>query len=183
MASRSSVGPGATAAPRSGVSSCRARGGRLHRPSRTAECFTARRASRAWRACQQAGRLDLPTRRPLSRLAQVTASGQYFRSHRRLAAGVHGNGAGPSRRSTRRCAEPGGLRFLGRVGAGLAGRAGDSLRRSLSTLELEESPFVTEIPRRTRSERAGCTGARRRRRVARAGPPGPPAPAGIQASP
>ena len=41
---------------------------------------------------------------------------------------------------------PGGLRFLGRVGAGLAGRAGDSLRRSLSTIELEESPFVTEIP-------------------------------------
>jgi bifunctional non-homologous end joining protein LigD len=41
---------------------------------------------------------------------------------------------------------PGGLRFLGRVGAGLAGRAGDALRRSLSTLALEESPFVTEIP-------------------------------------
>lgn len=41
---------------------------------------------------------------------------------------------------------PEGLRFLGRVGAGLAGRAGDALRRSLAPLELDESPFATQVP-------------------------------------
>ncbi|MDC5696389.1 non-homologous end-joining DNA ligase [Intrasporangium calvum] len=42
---------------------------------------------------------------------------------------------------------PEGLRFVGRVGAGLAGRAGDALRRTLAPLELAESPFAQPVPR------------------------------------
>jgi bifunctional non-homologous end joining protein LigD len=42
---------------------------------------------------------------------------------------------------------PGGLRFLGRVGAGLAGRAGQALLRDLKPLECDESPFATDVPR------------------------------------
>jgi bifunctional non-homologous end joining protein LigD len=41
---------------------------------------------------------------------------------------------------------PGGLRYLGRVGAGLAGKAGTALLRDLLPLSSDESPFVTEVP-------------------------------------
>lgn len=41
---------------------------------------------------------------------------------------------------------PGGLRYLGRVGSGLAGRAGEALRAELATLAAPESPFVDEVP-------------------------------------
>ncbi len=40
-----------------------------------------------------------------------------------------------------------GLRYLGRVGAGLAGRAGVALMRRLKPIAAEESPFATEVPR------------------------------------
>lgn len=42
---------------------------------------------------------------------------------------------------------PEGLRFVGRVGAGLAGRAGDALRKILAPLEVDRPPFATEVPR------------------------------------
>jgi bifunctional non-homologous end joining protein LigD len=42
---------------------------------------------------------------------------------------------------------PGGLRYLGRVGAGLAGKAGESLLRDLAPIEADASPFVTDVPR------------------------------------
>jgi bifunctional non-homologous end joining protein LigD len=42
---------------------------------------------------------------------------------------------------------PGGLRYLGRVGSGLAGRIGQALLRDLTPLESVESPFGTEMPR------------------------------------
>ena len=41
---------------------------------------------------------------------------------------------------------PDGLRFVGRVGAGLAGRAGDALRRALAPLERAASPFSAALP-------------------------------------
>lgn len=40
----------------------------------------------------------------------------------------------------------GGLRYLGRVGAGLAGKAGDALRRDLAAIASSSSPFATEVP-------------------------------------
>lgn len=42
---------------------------------------------------------------------------------------------------------PGGLHFLGRVGAGLAGRVGQALLRDLTPLASERSPFAAEVPR------------------------------------
>jgi bifunctional non-homologous end joining protein LigD len=42
---------------------------------------------------------------------------------------------------------PGGLHFLGRVGAGLAGRVGQALLRDLTPLASDESPFAAEVPR------------------------------------
>lgn len=42
---------------------------------------------------------------------------------------------------------PGGLRYLGRVGAGLAGRAGAALMQRLLPIEAGESPFAIEVPR------------------------------------
>lgn len=41
---------------------------------------------------------------------------------------------------------PGGLRFLGRVGSGLAGKAGAALLRDLAPLEAAECPFASELP-------------------------------------
>jgi bifunctional non-homologous end joining protein LigD len=41
---------------------------------------------------------------------------------------------------------PGGLRFLGRVGSGLAGKQGSALMRELEPLACDESPFGTEVP-------------------------------------
>jgi len=41
---------------------------------------------------------------------------------------------------------PAGLRFLGRVGAGLAGKTGQALLRDLEPLSSSESPFATVIP-------------------------------------
>ena len=42
---------------------------------------------------------------------------------------------------------PGGLRYLGRVGSGIAGRAGALLAKDLAPLAAERSPFVTQVPR------------------------------------
>ena len=42
---------------------------------------------------------------------------------------------------------PGGLRYLGRVGSGLAGRVGQTLLHDLTPLASVESPFRTEVPR------------------------------------
>lgn len=42
---------------------------------------------------------------------------------------------------------PGGLVFRGRVGSGLAGRAGSRVAELLAPLMTEESPFVDELPR------------------------------------
>ncbi|OFE18889.1 DNA ligase [Humibacillus sp. DSM 29435] len=42
---------------------------------------------------------------------------------------------------------PGGLRYLGRVGSGLAGKTGSALMGDLSPLQTSESPFGTEVPR------------------------------------
>jgi bifunctional non-homologous end joining protein LigD len=41
---------------------------------------------------------------------------------------------------------PGGLRYLGRVGSGLAGKVGEALLRDLEQLTTSESPFGTEVP-------------------------------------
>ena len=41
---------------------------------------------------------------------------------------------------------PGGLRFLGRVGSGLAGKVGQSLMQDLEPLASGESPFGTAVP-------------------------------------
>jgi bifunctional non-homologous end joining protein LigD len=41
---------------------------------------------------------------------------------------------------------PGGLRYLGRVGSGLAGKTGQSLMRDLESLTSAESPFATDVP-------------------------------------
>ena len=41
---------------------------------------------------------------------------------------------------------PAGLRFLGRVGSGLAGKVGQALLRDLEPLASAESPFGTEVP-------------------------------------
>ena len=43
--------------------------------------------------------------------------------------------------------EPGGLRYLGRVGSGIAGKAGAALRTDLEPLAVATSPFVDEVPR------------------------------------
>ncbi len=40
----------------------------------------------------------------------------------------------------------GGLRYLGRVGSGLAGKLGTALMRELEALASDESPFATEVP-------------------------------------
>ena len=42
---------------------------------------------------------------------------------------------------------PGGLVFLGKVGSGIAGRAGEALARDLVPLARETSPFVDALPR------------------------------------
>ncbi len=42
---------------------------------------------------------------------------------------------------------PGGLRYLGRVGSGLAGKTGSALMANLLPLQTSESPFGTEVPR------------------------------------
>jgi bifunctional non-homologous end joining protein LigD len=42
--------------------------------------------------------------------------------------------------------EGGGLRYLGRVGAGLAGKAGTAVLRDLAPLASDTSPFGTEVP-------------------------------------
>lgn len=42
---------------------------------------------------------------------------------------------------------PGGLRYLGRVGSGLAGRTGQALMRDLAPLAASESPFGTQVPK------------------------------------
>jgi bifunctional non-homologous end joining protein LigD len=42
---------------------------------------------------------------------------------------------------------PEGLRYLGRVGSGIAGKAGLALARELAALSLPRSPFATEVPR------------------------------------
>ena len=44
-------------------------------------------------------------------------------------------------------AEPGGLRYLGRVGSGLAGKAQVAVLDALRPLRIDESPFSDEIPR------------------------------------
>lgn len=49
---------------------------------------------------------------------------------------------------------PGGLRFVGRVGSGLAGKAGAALMRDLTPLEASECPFATELPK---EDSAGAT--------------------------
>ncbi len=49
---------------------------------------------------------------------------------------------------------PGGLRYLGRVGSGLAGRAGELLATDLAPLAAAASPFVTQVPR---EDGAGAT--------------------------
>ncbi len=41
----------------------------------------------------------------------------------------------------------GGLHFIGRVGSGLAGRAGVAMSRTLAPLQTSTSPFVTPLPR------------------------------------
>ncbi len=41
---------------------------------------------------------------------------------------------------------PGGLRYLGRVGAGLAGKAGQALLGDLRSLTSDESPFAATVP-------------------------------------
>lgn len=41
---------------------------------------------------------------------------------------------------------PRGLRFMGRVGSGLAGKAGERLLKVLRPLEVEASPFCDEVP-------------------------------------
>ncbi|MCU1536345.1 MAG: polymerase LigD, ligase domain protein [Humibacillus sp.] len=41
---------------------------------------------------------------------------------------------------------PGGLRFLGRVGSGLAGKAGTALMSELEPLRCDENPFATVVP-------------------------------------
>ena len=41
---------------------------------------------------------------------------------------------------------PGGLRYLGRVGSGLAGKTGQALMRDLESLTSAESPFATDVP-------------------------------------
>lgn len=41
---------------------------------------------------------------------------------------------------------PGGLRYLGRVGSGLAGKTGQALMRDLEALTSVESPFAAEVP-------------------------------------
>lgn len=41
---------------------------------------------------------------------------------------------------------PGGLHYLGRVGSGLAGKAGSRLLRNLTPLTTDASPFATEVP-------------------------------------
>lgn len=43
--------------------------------------------------------------------------------------------------------DPGGLQFIGRVGSGLAGKAGVAMARSLAGAERADSPFANEIPR------------------------------------
>ena len=48
----------------------------------------------------------------------------------------------------------GGLRYLGRVGSGIAGKAGDLLAQDLAPLAAARSPFVTEVPR---EDSAGAT--------------------------
>lgn len=42
---------------------------------------------------------------------------------------------------------PGGLRYLGRVGSGLAGKTGQALMADLEPLAAGESPFGTEVPK------------------------------------
>ena len=44
-------------------------------------------------------------------------------------------------------AEPGGLRYLGRVGSGLAGKAQTAVLEALRPLTIDASPFADEVPR------------------------------------
>jgi len=52
---------------------------------------------------------------------------------------------------------PGGLRYLGRVGSGIAGKAGTLLAEDLAALTASQSPFVTDVPR---VDSAGATWVR-----------------------
>jgi len=52
---------------------------------------------------------------------------------------------------------PGGLRYLGRVGSGIAGKAGTRLAEDLAALTASQSPFVTDVPR---VDSAGATWVR-----------------------
>lgn len=49
--------------------------------------------------------------------------------------------------STDPAAPPGSLDYRGRVGSGLAGRVGETLRRQVEALRTSESPFATPVPR------------------------------------
>ncbi len=42
---------------------------------------------------------------------------------------------------------PGGLRYLGRVGSGIAGKAGTALAKDLAPLTTDRSPFIGDVPR------------------------------------
>ncbi len=47
---------------------------------------------------------------------------------------------------------PGGLQYLGRVGSGIAGKAGTALRGDLAPLASATSPFIGEVPREDAAE-------------------------------
>ena len=73
--------------------------------------------------------------------------------HRGTTSYVVGGWRSETERSTRLGAvlvgepTPAGLRFMGRVGSGLAGKAGERLLEVLRPLEAGESPFCDEVPR------------------------------------
>ena len=124
-----------TGAPLAGAADVHRRRARCTRPPVT----------RGWRASSANGSPPATTRGCAARSGSSSRTAPRPRSS---------SGAGVPRptppTASARCSSgrrPGGLRYLGRVGSGLAGKVGDALRGDLAALTQATSPFVGDVPR------------------------------------
>ena len=170
-----------TAGDRSSGSSSPVRTGRCRRRSPTASCCATRPAPRASRGSSASGcRSRYHPGLRSDGLAEVPPPRRSMSVRRRRLA-ARDRQRRPARRGARRRARgPEGLRYLGRVGSGIAGKAGTALAEELAGLALRHSPFAGDVPR---EDALGATlrrpGARLRGAGAGTHPPGPAAAAGI----
>ena len=105
------------------------------------------------RATRDQGLEGIVSKRLSSRYAPGARSGDWLKSPHRPSISVVIGGWRPETDNARLGAvlvgvpASGGLRYLGRVGSGIAGKAGSLLAEDLASLGATQSPFVTEVPR------------------------------------